>query len=144
MLMHAAGPVGPAAVAERDAAAFEVAEELVPFGVGGAAVFLAGAQFPAAGDERPVPVDGLFGVDGLVSHGGVDVPVPEDELGDVRRHAVHDRLGGEDPAEVVRGEVHRFAVAAGEPGSGERAAARLGELSLASGHGAVMWPLSEH
>jgi hypothetical protein len=27
--------------------------------------------------------------------------VPEEELGDVGRHAVHDRVGGEYPAEVV-------------------------------------------
>jgi hypothetical protein len=43
----------------------EVAEELVPFGVGGGAVFLAGAQLPPAGDVGAVAVDGLLGVDGL-------------------------------------------------------------------------------
>ena len=69
--------------------------------------------------ERPVSVDGFFGVDGLVSHGGVDVAVAQDELGDVRRHPVDDGLGGEDPAEIVRGEVQWFAVGAGEPGAGE-------------------------
>jgi len=72
-----------------------VAEELVPFGVGRGAVFLAGAQFAAAGDERPVAVDDLLGVDGLVAHGGVDVGVSGDELGDVRRHAVQDGVGDE-------------------------------------------------
>jgi len=40
-----------------------VAEELVPFGLGGSTVFLAGAQLAAAGDERPVAVDGFLGID---------------------------------------------------------------------------------
>jgi len=43
MLVDAAGAVGAAAVAEREAAVFEVAEEFLPLLVGGAAVFLAGA-----------------------------------------------------------------------------------------------------
>src|SRR5262249_28616092 len=81
VLVNAAGSVGAAAVAERDAAAFEVAEEFGPFLIGGGAVFLAGAQGAAAGDERPVAVDDLFGGDGLVSHGGVDVAVGGHELG---------------------------------------------------------------
>ena len=52
VLVDAAGPVGAAAIAERDPAALEMAEELLPFGVGGGAVFLAGAQCPAAGEAR--------------------------------------------------------------------------------------------
>jgi hypothetical protein len=40
-------------------------EELVPFGGGEIAVFFAGPLGPAAGDERPVAVDGLLGIDGL-------------------------------------------------------------------------------
>ena len=91
VFVDAGGGVGAAAGAEGDLAAFEVAEELLPFVVGGGAVFLAGPQCAAAGDERPVAVDDFFGVDGLVSHGGVDVAVSGDELGDVGRHAVHDR-----------------------------------------------------
>src|SRR5271169_6580206 len=87
--MHAAGSVGPSAVAESDLPPLEVAEELVPFGVAGNAVFLAGAGGAAAGDERPVGVDDFFGVDRLVSHRDVDVGVPGHELGDVRGHAVH-------------------------------------------------------
>jgi hypothetical protein len=59
-----------------------VADELGPFLIGRGAVFLAGAQRAAAGDERPMPVDHLFGVDRLVAHGGIDVAVPGDELGD--------------------------------------------------------------
>ena len=49
MLVDAAGPVGAAAVAERDPAALEMAEELFPFGVGGGAVFLAGGEVPGGG-----------------------------------------------------------------------------------------------
>jgi hypothetical protein len=66
LLVDAAGSVSAAAVAERDPAALEVAEEFFPFGVSGGAVFVAGAQGAAAGDECPVTVDDLFGVDGLV------------------------------------------------------------------------------
>jgi hypothetical protein len=65
VLVDAAGVVGAPAVAEGDAAALEVAEELVPFGVGRGAVFFAGAGGPAAGDEGPVAADGFLGVDGL-------------------------------------------------------------------------------
>ena len=112
VLVDAAGPVGAAAVAERDLAALEVAEELLPFGVGGGAVFLAGAQGTAAGDEGPVAVDDFLGIDGLVAHGGVDVAVAGDELGDVRRHPVHDRVGDEHPSEVVGREPRAAAPAA--------------------------------
>jgi hypothetical protein len=69
---------------------FEVAEELFPFGVGGGAVFLGGPQCPAAGEEGQVGLDRLVGVDGLVAEGDVDVVVPRDDLGDVRREAVHE------------------------------------------------------
>jgi hypothetical protein len=93
LLVDAAGSVCPAAVTQGELAALEVAEELFPFGVGRGAVFAAGPQCPAAGDERAVPCDDFLGVDGLISHGCVDVPVPGDELGDVRRHAVHDGVG---------------------------------------------------
>jgi hypothetical protein len=80
-----------------------VADELCPFVVGGGAVFLAGAHRAAASDERPMTVDHFFGIDGLVAHGGVDVAVSGDELGDVRGHPVHDRVGEKQPAEVVEG-----------------------------------------
>ena len=119
--MDAAGGVGASAVAEGDAAALEVAEELVPFGVGRGPVFLAGAELAAAGDEGAVAVDGFFGVDRFVAHCGVDVVVAEDELGDVGRHAVEDGVGGEDPAEVVGPEGEGLAVGAGDAGGGERA-----------------------
>src|SRR5260370_27912842 len=82
----------------------EVGEEGVPFLVGRSTVFLAGPGGPAAGDERPVRLDRLGGVDGLVSDRRVDVLVTADDLGDVRRQAAHDGVGREDPAQVVRGE----------------------------------------
>jgi hypothetical protein len=63
-----------------------------------------------------VAVDGFLGVDGLISHGGVDVVVPGDQLGDVRRHSVHE-TGDEDPAEVMRGESQRPAARVGHAGA---------------------------
>lgn len=81
-----------------------VAEELLPLGVGGGPVLLGRAEGSPSGDERPVAVDRFFGIDGLVAHGGVDVAVPGDELGDVRWHPVQDGVGDEDSPEVVRGE----------------------------------------
>src|SRR5208282_5231494 len=90
VFMLAACSPGAPAVAQGNPAALEVAEEFFPFGVGRGAVFFGGAKRAAAGDERPVPVDRFLGVDGLVSHGGVDVPVAQYELGDVGRHAVED------------------------------------------------------
>jgi len=62
VLVDAAGSVGSAAVAECELAALEVAEELFPFGVGRGAVFGAGPQRPAAGDERAVPCNDFLGV----------------------------------------------------------------------------------
>jgi hypothetical protein len=64
VLVDATASPGAAAVAEGELAALEVAEELVPFLAGGGAVFLAGAELAAAGDECPVAGDGFLGVDG--------------------------------------------------------------------------------
>ncbi|WP_445520821.1 hypothetical protein [Streptomyces sp. NEAU-174] len=64
MFMDAGGSVGAGAGADREFAAFEVAEEVFPLGVGGGAVFLGGPQGVAAGDEGAVGLDGLGGVDG--------------------------------------------------------------------------------
>jgi hypothetical protein len=101
VLVDARGVVGAAAVAEGDLAALEVAEELGHFLVGRDAVFRGRAQCPAAGDEGAVAVDDLLGIDRLISHGGVDVAVPGDQLGDVGRHSVHDRVGDEQPARLA-------------------------------------------
>ena len=99
--------VGTTARAECDLASFEVAEEFLPLLFGGHAVFGAGAQRSPAGDEGAVAIDHLFGIDGLVSHGRVDIAMTGHELGDVWGHAVHDHVGDEHPAEVVRGEPQR-------------------------------------
>lgn len=61
--MDAGRSVCPAAVAERDPAALEVAEELIPLLGGRGTVFLAGPQLPAAGNERAVAADGFLGID---------------------------------------------------------------------------------
>ena len=117
--MAARGAERAAAGAGGDFAAFEVAEEFLPFGVGGGAVFLGGSQRPAAGEEGQVGLDGLVGVDGFVAEGNVDVAVPGDDLGDVRREPAHDGVGEEHPAEVVQGVVQRGAAGAGQPGACE-------------------------
>jgi hypothetical protein len=65
-------------------------EEFFPLGVAGDVVLLRWAQRPPPGYERAVPVDGLFGVDGLIAHGGVHVAMPDDQRSDVRRQAVHE------------------------------------------------------
>jgi hypothetical protein len=103
VLVGAGGGECPAAGSGGDLASLEVAEELLPFGVGGGAVFLAGAQRAAAGEVGEVGLDGLVGVDGLVAHGDVDVAVPGDDLGDVRGEAVEEtgREQFSDPAEWV-------------------------------------------
>ena len=90
--MDAASSPGPAAVPERDLAALEVAEKLIPFLIGGGAVLLGRSHRPPPRDERAVAGDGLLGVDGLVAHGGGDRLMTADQLGDVRGHAVHDGL----------------------------------------------------
>ena len=61
VLVDAGGADGAAAGAGGDFAAFEVAEQFGPFGVGGGAVFLGGPQCPAAGEEGQVGLDGLVG-----------------------------------------------------------------------------------
>ena len=64
----------------------------------------------------------LVGIDGLVSHGHVQILVARDDLGDMRGQAAHDGVGDEDPAEVVRGVVQGQAVGGiDERGVGESA-----------------------
>jgi hypothetical protein len=74
-----------------------------------------------------VGLDGLVGVDGFVAEGHVDVLVAGDDLGDVRGQPGHDRVGDEDPAEVVRGALQRAAVGGGQPGGGERGVEHLAD-----------------
>jgi hypothetical protein len=112
--------VGPAAGTEGDLSVFEMAEELVPFGVGGRAVFLSGPQGSAAGEEGAVAGDDFLGVDGFVAHGGVDVAMADDQLGDVGWHAVHDGVSDEDAAKIVRQDPERLHGGVGEVGLGQR------------------------
>ncbi len=69
VLVDAGGAERSAAQAGGEFAAFEVAGELLPFGVGGGAVFLGGPQRPAAGEEGQVGLDRFVGVGGLCSRG---------------------------------------------------------------------------
>src|ERR1022692_38827 len=119
VFVRAWGSVGAAAVAEGDFPAGEVTAEVVPFGVGDGRVFVGWAQGAAAGDEFPVGVDGLLGIDGVVVHRDVDVLVAGEQLADVRRHAVGDRLGDEDPPEVVGLHGERLPGDVGDPGRGQ-------------------------
>jgi hypothetical protein len=96
----AAGPDGYLAT-------FEVAEELLPFLVGGDAVFLAGAQRAAACQKGQVSLDRFLGIDRLVSESDVDVLVTCQDLRDVRWQAAHDGFGDEQSPEVVWGVVQR-------------------------------------
>lgn len=59
-------------------------------------------------------VDNFLGVDRLVIHRRVDVLVPDHELGDVRGHPVHDGVGDEEPAQVVRAEDQGLAAGVGD------------------------------
>jgi len=120
VLVDTRGSVGAAAITEGEFAALEVAEEFLPLVIGGGAVLPGGTQFAAAGEEGSVAVDGLLRVGRLVPHGGVEVAVPDDELGDVGGHAVHHGVGDEDPAEVVRDEPQRLSVGVGESAGGQR------------------------
>jgi len=61
VLVDAGGGEGPAAEAGGEFAALEVAEELLPFGVGGGAVFLGGPQCPPPGEEGQVGLDCFLG-----------------------------------------------------------------------------------
>jgi hypothetical protein len=67
VFVNAGRPERAPAGADGDLASFEVAKELLPFSVGGLAVFLGGAQRTAAGEERQVSGDGLVGVDVVAS-----------------------------------------------------------------------------
>ena len=61
VFVDAGGVVGAGAGADGESAAFEVAEEVFPFRVGGGEVLLGWAQCSAARDEGAVGFDGLGG-----------------------------------------------------------------------------------
>ena len=118
VLVDARGRVSAATIAERDLAPFEMPEELLPFLIGWGAVLLRGSQGASPGDEGPVVVDDLLGIDRLVPERGVDVVVPTDQLGDMGWHAVEDGFGDKDPPEVVGHEVERRPGGIGETAAG--------------------------
>lgn len=84
--------------------------EILPLGVTGLAVFLAGTVGPALVDELPVVADDLLGINRDVSLSGIEIEVAKDLCGDVDRQAAVNHLGREDSAEVVRREPHRCPV----------------------------------
>src|SRR6266851_2509242 len=71
----------------------------------------------------------------VVAHGGVEVPVAQDQLADVRRQAVLQRLGGEDPSHVVGSEGKRAA------GAGREAGRHRGVLDAPFYVVAAEWPV---
>jgi hypothetical protein len=81
-------------------------------------------------------VDGLLGIDRLVSHRGVDVLVADQELGDVWWHSVHDGVGDEDSSEVVGQEPQGLAVGAGQAGQAQRGVEQVADTG--SGDRAVL------
>ena len=126
VLMDARGGERPPAGADRDFALLEVTEEFLPFLVGGGSVFVAGPQGTSSGEEGEVGLDGFFGVDGLVAHGDVDVAVTGDDLGDVRRQAVHHGVGDEHPTEVMRRVAQRLPVDGVDEAGVSQSAAKQG------------------
>lgn len=110
VFVDAGGAVGAVAVAEGDLAEQEVLFELGPLVAGGGALLGAVAQRAAVLDERFVGGDEVFGEHRGVAAGGVETEVTEQGRGDVQREACADEFGGEQAAEVVRGEPDRLAV----------------------------------
>ncbi|MEU0970034.1 hypothetical protein ABZ357_33190 [Streptomyces sp. NPDC005917] len=94
--------VGPSAVSEGELPALEVAEELVPFFRSDSAVFPGWPDRAAAAAERAMRFDRVGGVERRLSHGGVEAVGASDDLSDVRRQAIEDGVGDEDPSEVMR------------------------------------------
>ena len=71
MFVNTWGAVGSGAGAERDASFREVAQEVVPFGVGGFAVFAAGALCSSSRDEGLMVFNDVAVVDSDVALRGV-------------------------------------------------------------------------
>ena len=101
VFMRTWGSVVAAADPERDLAQLEVGQEFVPFCSGELTVFFAGPLGPAAGDERPVVGDHVFGVDRGIAHGGVQDGVAADLRSDVGWQPGPQGVGHEDSPEVM-------------------------------------------
>ena len=108
--------VGPFAGAKRHLPEAEMVSELLPFDVGGFAVFIGGAPGASLIDVAAVMVDHLLRIDGDVPLGRIQVEVTQQLGGDVDRQATVDGLGRENPSKVVRGEPQRRAVDIDDPG----------------------------
>src|SRR6266545_2636303 len=120
VLVSTGGAVGARAGAQLDPSLGEVLFELGPLGRGRLAVLLPGPLRAAPADERPVVAQHVVLVDGCVRLRGVEVLVAEDLGGDMDRQPAGNGLGGEDPAEVVRGVAQGLPVRAAQPGPLDR------------------------
>ena len=114
VLMLAGSAIGTVAGAESDLAKAEMIAELRPFRVGGFTVFFAWPLCPSLVNELPVMADYLSRVDGDISLSCVQVEVAKQSGGDMDREAAVDGFGGEDPAEIMRGESQRRPVDVGD------------------------------
>lgn len=114
MFVLAWSAIGPLANAQRYFPEAEVVAELVPFCVGGFAVFFTRSPGAALVDELPVVADHFFRIDRDVALRGVQIEVSQHFRGDVDRQTTVDSLGGKDASEVVWGERQRCAINIGE------------------------------
>lgn len=91
------------------------------------AVVLGGPELSPPVEERSeVSVD-VFVIDGGVALRGADILVAEDPGEDVDRQARREGLGGEDAAEIVRGQRRFGAVVVLEAGQGESSSEGVGD-----------------
>ncbi len=107
--MRAWGPEVAAAGPQGNFPQLEMREELVPFGSGQITVFFTRPLGPAAGDERPMMGDHVFGVDRGVAHGGIQQGMSADFRGDVRGQPGPQGVSDEDSPEVMGPPFERFA-----------------------------------
>ncbi|MFF2431192.1 hypothetical protein [Streptomyces mirabilis] len=103
-LMRAGRAVRASAGAEFDLALVEVLLEVTPLLVSGSAVLRRGPLGPATVEEFGVVGDDVLVEDCDVAAGGLDIEVAEQGRADVNGQAIVDQVGGEQPADVVRGE----------------------------------------
>jgi hypothetical protein len=116
VLVLARGPVRAGASAQFDLALVEMLLEPEPLGPGDFPVLISRAGLAAPVEECLVMADDVLVEDGDVAPGRFKIQVPEQGCADVDGQPVVDQVGGQQPAEVVRGEARRaeLRVAAGE------------------------------